>query len=146
MSRSPEAPKHRSTKAPQNTQTTSQSIRDVEKISSRTEKPCNFSNHSDCYGDSLDVASGITTSAACCSLCQQTRGCVVAVRIPPANTDNANTCLLKRACTQPATTGAELGVVRTTGNARPQAVTEPYGMEQHQTACHRGEATPKTAR
>ena len=65
------------------------------------EKACSFSNHSDCYGDPLSVAQGITTSAACCALCQQTQGCAVAVWIPPSDTSNQNECLLKRACSQP---------------------------------------------
>ena len=66
---------------------------------------CKFANSSDCYGDELSTRTGVTSADACCALCQNTTGCKVAVWIPTGSEPSAETCLLKRQCSDPQSTG-----------------------------------------
>ena len=64
---------------------------------------CTFANNSDCYGDELSTHTGVASADACCALCQNTTGCKVAVWI--GSEPSAETCLLKRQCSDPQSTG-----------------------------------------
>ena len=66
---------------------------------------CKFANSSDCYGDELSTRTGVASADACCALCQNTTGCKVAVWIPTGSEPSAETCLLKRQCSDPQSTG-----------------------------------------
>ena len=66
---------------------------------------CKFANSSDCYGDELSTRTGVSSADACCALCQNTTGCKVAVWIPTGSEPSAETCLLKRQCSDPQSTG-----------------------------------------
>ena len=73
---------------------------------------CQATASTDCDGNDLDKVGSVTTTAACCALCQANPACNVAVLAT-----DANQCLLKSACSAPSSNGARIKI--DVGRAQP---------------------------